>query len=140
MTGNSQSLGQKHRQGMTAALIAIVAVIVTVGSIWYANRGGSPAGPMKDPTWDEMLAEATAGGYKLCTTEALAAHLKNDPQHLLIVDARQEWEFRTGHIRGAVLFPAETGKWWWFRHKSALARVLGPDKDRMVVFYCGGPA
>jgi len=140
MIENSKPIGQHRTQRTAAALVAIVAVLVTVGSIWYPSRGGGPGGPMQDPTWDELLAEAKAGGYGLVTTEELAGHLQKDPRHLLIIDTRQEWEFRTRHIKGAVLFPVETGKWWWFRNKSSLARLLGPDKDRTVVFYCSGPA
>jgi rhodanese-related sulfurtransferase len=54
---------------------------------------------------------------------------------LLIVDTRQDWEYRSGHIKGAVDFPLEPGWWARWRAQKRLAALLGPDKDRLVVFY-----
>jgi len=49
---------------------------------------------------------------------------------LLLVDTRTEYEFRKGHIPGAVNIPP-----YKF---DALATLLPPDKDALVVFYCRG--
>jgi len=51
------------------------------------------------------------------------------------VDTRQEWEYRTGHIRGAVNFPMEPTWLSRWRKKNALAQLLGADKNRTIVFY-----
>jgi rhodanese-related sulfurtransferase len=53
----------------------------------------------------------------------------------LLVDTRQEWEYRSGHIRGATNFPIEPTWWSRWRKAGALEAVLGPDKDRLIVFY-----
>ncbi|RPJ10359.1 MAG: rhodanese-like domain-containing protein, partial [Deltaproteobacteria bacterium] len=54
---------------------------------------------------------------------------------ILLVDTRQEWEYRTGHIEGAVNFPMEPTGWSRWRKADALKELLGPDQDRKVVFY-----
>ena len=45
-------------------LIALVAVLLTVGALWFTNSAFTP----KDATWDDILAEAKNGGYKLINT------------------------------------------------------------------------
>jgi rhodanese-related sulfurtransferase len=51
------------------------------------------------------------------------------------LDTRQEWEYRTGHIKKAVNFPIEPTWLSRWRKKSALETFLGPDKNRLIVFY-----
>jgi rhodanese-related sulfurtransferase/DNA-binding transcriptional ArsR family regulator len=60
--------------------------------------------PAKQATWDDVIAEADAGGYRIITTEALAEKYRKDPSDLMLIDTRQEWEYRTGHIKGASIF------------------------------------
>jgi rhodanese-related sulfurtransferase len=52
-----------------------------------------------------------------------------------MVDTRQEWEYRTGHIKGALNFPMEPTGWARWRKKGALSKFLGPDKNQLIVFY-----
>ena len=113
------------------SLIASTAVIITIVSVLYIHRPVA----IEQSTWDDVRAEAEAGGYRIISTEALAdRYLKESPAPLLI-DTRQEWEYRTGHIAGAINFPMEPT--WWARWRKAddLESVLGPDKDRTLVFY-----
>jgi hypothetical protein len=111
--------------------IAFVAVLLTVGALWLTNRAVTP----KQATWDDVLAEAKAGGYKIITTEELSARYRQDADALLLVDTRQEWEYRTGHIKGAVIFPMEPTAWSRWRKAPALETFLGPDKNRTIIFY-----
>jgi hypothetical protein len=135
MDQNSIVFDQNRRQKIIGALIAFIAVVLTAGSIWYANRSQAPVGPPKEKTKDELVAEGKAVGYKIFTTEELAELYQKDPKSLLIVDTRQEWEYRTAHIAGSVVFPTETTSWWRWRHASAMAKLLGPDKNRTIVYY-----
>jgi 3-mercaptopyruvate sulfurtransferase SseA len=112
-------------------LIALVAVLLTVGALWFTNRAVTP----KEATWDDVLAEAKAGNYRIITTEELSERYRKDAKSLLLVDTRQEWEYRTGHLLGAVNFPIEPTSWSRWRKASALETFLGPDKDRTVIFY-----
>ena len=113
------------------ALILMLAAAITVGYLWYENRDIT----LKAATMEDVLAEAKTGGYRLVSTNELWARYKDRFETLLMVDTRQEWEYRTGHIRGAVNFPMEPTGWSRWRNKSALAKFLGPDKNRFIVFY-----
>ena len=112
-------------------LIAFVAVLLTIGTLWFSNRAVTP----KQATWDDVLAEGKNGGYKIITTEELSERNRKDAGRLLLVDTRQEWEYRTGHLQGAVNFPIEPTSWSRWRKASALETFLGPDKDRTIIFY-----
>jgi len=111
--------------------IAVVAVLITIGALWFTNRAVTP----KQATWDDVLAEGRAGGYRIITTDDLSERYRQDAKSLLLVDTRQEWEYRTGHLKGAVNFPIEPTWWSRWRKASALESFLGPDRDRFIVFY-----
>ena len=118
-----------QRKGTT--LLALVAIALTLGVLWYANR---PV-VVQNATPAQVQSEAQRGGYHLINTTDLAKLYRQPPAKFLVVDTRQDWEYRSGHIQGAVNFPMEPT--WWFRWRSQgrLASLLGPDKDRLVVFY-----
>ena len=112
--------------------LAILAIGLTLAALWYEHR---PLPPPHEATWEEVQAEARGGGYRLITTEELARAYRQEPQSLLLVDTRQDWEYRTGYIQGAVNFPIEPTWWGRWRARGNLAALLGPDKNRLVVFY-----
>lgn len=120
------------KNGCYRALLALAAVALTVGLSWYAHR---PAPPVKEATWAEVEAQAKEGGYQLITTHELTQLYRQDPGRVLLVDTRQDWEYRTGHIKGAVNFPLEPTRWAEWRSQGPLAVLLGADKDRALVFY-----
>ena len=118
-----------QRKGTT--LLALAAAALTLSVLWYLNR------PIivKEATWEDVKAEAQSGGYRLTTTEELAQRYRQDTGKLLLVDTRQDWEYRTGHMQGAVNFPIEPSAWGRWRSQGALGKFLGADKDRLIVFY-----
>ena len=112
-------------------LLAFMAIAITAGALWFTNRSVIP----KEATWEDVQAETKQGGYHIINTEELWKRYNNNPDRLLLVDTRQEWEYRTGHIKGAVKFPTEPTWWFRWRKRGALKEFLGPDKERFVVFY-----
>jgi rhodanese-related sulfurtransferase len=82
-----------------------------------------------------VLLEGKNGGYQIITTEELSRRYQKDPGSLFLVDTRQEWEYRTGHLKGAENFPMEPTAWARWRKASELEKFLGPDKNRSLVFY-----
>lgn len=118
-------------QGKKSIIFAVAAVLITAGALWPTSRAVTP----KESTWADVLAEARAGGYRIMSTEDLSDLYRKAPEGLLLVDTRQEWEYRTGHINGAINFPIEPTWWSRWRKASALEALLGPDKDRSVLFY-----
>ena len=118
-------------KGPKKVFIALVAIATTMGVIWHSNRVLIP----KVATWDDVRAEASQGGYRLINTDELSSQYAAKPESLLLVDTRQEWEYRTGHIKGALNFPMEPTWLSRWRNKGALDKFLGPDKNRLIVFY-----
>ena len=112
-------------------LFALMAIVITIGYLWQTNRVVIP----KEATWDDVLVEARQGGYRIVSTDDLWKRYKEDPANLLLVDTRQEWEYRTGHIKGALNFSMEPTWLSRWRNKGALEKFLGPDKERFLVFY-----
>jgi hypothetical protein len=117
--------------GRGKILLALAAVASTAGALWLTNRAVIP----KEYTWNDVVVEARKGGYSLVTTDELWERYQRGSRELLLVDTRQEWEYRTGHIEGSVNFPMEPTWWSRWRKKSDLESLLGPDKDRFLVFY-----
>jgi 3-mercaptopyruvate sulfurtransferase SseA len=113
------------------ALFALVAVAITIGYLWQRNRVVTP----KEATWNDMLTEARMGGYRIISTDELWERYEKDPDKMLLIDTRQEWEYRTGHIKGAKNFPIEPTWLSRWRNKGTLEKFLGPDKERSLVFY-----
>ncbi len=112
-------------------LLAVAAVVLTLGTLWYVHR------PLivKEASMAEVQAEAARGGYRLIDTEGLAKLCQQPPPGFLLVDTRQLWEYQSGYIEGAVNFPMEPTWWCRWRSEAPLAKLLGPDKARLIVFY-----
>jgi predicted sulfurtransferase len=113
------------------ALFALIAAAITIGYLWQKNRVVTP----KEVTWNDVLTEARQGSYRIIGTDELWNRYKKDPETMLLVDTRQEWEYRTGHIKSALNFPIEPTWLSRWRNKNALEKFLGPDKNRFIVFY-----
>jgi 3-mercaptopyruvate sulfurtransferase SseA len=117
--------------GVRKTLLVFVAIAITAGTLWFTNRSVTP----QEATWEEIQAEAKQGGYDIIKTEELWKRYNKNPESIFVVDTRQEWEYRTGHIKGAVNFPMEPTWWARWRKASNLETFLGTDKDRTIVFY-----
>jgi 3-mercaptopyruvate sulfurtransferase SseA len=117
--------------GFKKALLAFMAIAITVIALWFTNRSVTP----KEATWKDIQNEANQGGYHIINTKDLWKRYSQNPDNLFLVDARQEWEYRTGHIKGAVNFPMEPTWWARWRKTGDLKAFLGTDKDRTIVFY-----
>lgn len=112
-------------------VLTLMAVLATLAALWWTHRTVTPT----EATWDEVLNEARSGGYRIITAKELAAEYLENPNGLLLVDTRQDWEYRTGHIRGALNFPIEPTWWSRWRKSEALREFLGADQNRKIVFY-----
>ena len=118
-------------KGFRTAIPAFVVISITVSVLWFTNGSVSP----REATLADVLTEAKRGGYRLISTEELWERYKKNQEELQVVDTRQEWEYRTGHIKGAVNFPIEPTWLSQWRKKSELETFLGPDKSRLIIFY-----
>ena len=83
--------------------------------------------------------EVERGGYKIVSTEELKGWL-DQKKNMLIVDTMPyEESYKKQHIPGAVNFELPIPEMTKLdeKTKAALERLLGPDKNRLIVFYCG---
>ena len=112
-------------------LLAFMAIAITAGAFWFTNRSVTP----KEATWEDVQAEAKLGGYHIINTEELWNRYNKSLDKLFLVDTRQEWEYRTGHIKGALNFPMEPTWLSRWRKKGDLEAFLGSNKARFIVFY-----
>jgi rhodanese-related sulfurtransferase len=86
-----------------------------------------------EPTWES--AEAERGGYRLITTDELWELYRAGSKDMILIDTRQGWEYRTGHIAGAVHFSMEpTWRARWMSRRP-LRKLLGHDREKLLVFY-----
>jgi 3-mercaptopyruvate sulfurtransferase SseA len=109
---------------------ALIVICLTVSALWFTNRAVTP----KAASWEDVVSEAKTGNYGLITTDELRQlYFRKDVP--LIVDTRQEWEFRSGHIKGAVNFPMEPTWLSRWQKKTLLEQFLGTDKDKTIIFY-----
>ena len=118
-------------RNLKKTILALVAVCLTISYIWYGSRSAPPS----EANWDDVRAEAAQGGYRLISTEKLWQQYQSNPADMLLVDTRQAWEYRSGHIQGAVSFPMEPTWLSRWRKKGDLETLLGPDRNRVIVFY-----
>ena len=112
-------------------LLAVAAIALVIGVLWFTNRAVTP----KAATWKDVLQEAQHGGYRIIKTEEIWERYQKNPQDLMLVDTRQEWEFRTGHLKGAANFSMEPTAWSRWRKQKEMETFFGPDKNRSIVFY-----
>ena len=118
-------------KGIKEVILALCAIAVTIGALWFTNLSVIP----KKASWVDVQAEARRGGYKLISIEELWERYRKDRKDILLVDTRQGWEYRTGHMKGAANFPMEPTWLSRWRKKGTLERFLGPDKNRFIVCY-----
>ncbi len=83
--------------------------------------------------------EVERGGYKIVSTEELKKWI-DEKKNMLIVDTMPYQDsYIKNHIPGAkqMEFPIPEMKSLDDKTKAELLKLLGPDKKRMIVFYCG---
>ena len=114
-----------------SALLPAVVLSITLLALWSVNR------PVQviESSYEQVQQEAEGGGYQLIDANSLWELYETTPKNILLIDTRQEWEHRAGHIEGSLNFSMEpTWRDRWQKKKS-LERFLGPDKNQILVFY-----
>jgi rhodanese-related sulfurtransferase len=83
--------------------------------------------------------EAERGGYKIVTTEELKKWI-DEKKNVLIIDTMPyEDSYKKQHVPSAVnfVFPIPEVTSLDDKTKESFVKLLGPDKDRPIVVYCG---
>ena len=85
--------------------------------------------------------EVKRGGYQVVDTAGLKKWL-DEKKPMLVVDTMPlEDSYKKQHIPGALQFelPIPEMNEMPAERQAQLAKLLGPDKDRLIVMYCGFP-
>lgn len=123
---------------------ALIAVSVVVVAFCFVCPGGVFAAWGTKELDTEKIAvtfasEVARGGYKVVTTEELKKWM-DQKKDMLIVDTMPfEDSYKKQHIPAAVNFvlPIPEMTQMDEKTKAAFEKLLGPNKDRLIVFYCG---
>ena len=131
-------MGKRVRVGMIVTMV----VLMSFGVAAAADRFED------ELAWEKIaigLQQQTAGGgYKLVGTAELKAWI-DAKKDLLIVDTMPyEDSYKKEHVPGALqfLFPIPDMKTWDAKETGGKSeqdylQLLGPDKNRLIVIYCG---
>jgi rhodanese-related sulfurtransferase len=85
--------------------------------------------------------EVSRGGYQLVTTPELKVWIDQKKPMMIIDTMPLEDSYKKQHVPGAVQFefPKEELNALTDEMKAGFEKLLGPDKNRTLVFYCGFP-
>jgi len=120
-------------------LILLVCGIFVIGlfSNGFAQWGGKE-GEI------EMIAvnfakEVAKGGYKIVSTAELKGWIDQKKDMLIVDTMPYEDSYKKQHVPGAVQFefPKEEVTNLDNKTKAAFEKILGPNKNRLIVVYCG---
>jgi len=116
------------RKTIILPTVLILLVLVFTGRSWSVDT------PV---WWPSALAEAQKDGYALTTPEETQS-LYASGSNFFIVDVRPDYEFKAGHLSGAKNFEIDLGDRLELKPQKANAfkKVLGTDKNRLIVIYC----
>lgn len=113
--------------------------IILLSTLFFLFISCPVQGQLKDESgaYDKIVAEAKKGGYQLITPEELKKEYLKDSAAFFLVDTRQEWAYQMQHIMGASHL--DFTPTWWNQYspitRSEMKKLLGPDKNKKVVFY-----
>jgi len=87
----------------------------------------------------DFARQVAAGGYKILPTQELKDWVDKKKDMLIVDTMPYEDSYKKQHIPGAVQFefPIPELKSLDEKTRAAFEMLLGPDKDKLIVFYCG---
>lgn len=117
-------------------------IMMLVAMVWLANCGSSNLSGKELDT--EKIAmnfnqEVARGDYKVVSTPELKTWIDQKKPMLIIDTMPYAASYKKQHIPGAVNFefPIPEVTSLDEAKKAEFEKLLGPDKDRLLVFYCG---
>jgi thiosulfate/3-mercaptopyruvate sulfurtransferase len=124
------------RKGLLAILICAMFVIGFAGTS-LAAWGAKELETEKIAV--NLVREVARGSYGIVTTQELKGWIDQNKSMLIIDTMPYADSYVKQHIPGAVsmLFPIPEMKSMDDKTKADLEKLLGPDKNRLIVFYCG---
>jgi thiosulfate/3-mercaptopyruvate sulfurtransferase len=122
---------------------SLITVLIAVLLIFSMAGGVLAAWGTKELETEKVAVtfarEVERGGYKILTTEELKGWVDQKKPILIVDTMPYEASYKKQHVPGAVQieFPIPEMTKLDDKTKAALEKLLGPDKERLIVFYCG---
>lgn len=112
-------------------------VLLTVSSKSMAAWGSKELETEK--TAVNFAREVVKGGYNIVSTEELKGWTSQNKDMLIVDTMPYEDSYKKRHIPGAVNFefPVKEVQSFDEKTKAAFAKILGTNKDRLIIMYCG---
>ena len=126
------------RPAPTALISLLFVAVMTVGGalVFPPASGASPPVPVAGPmTWPDSVNQFVAQVRTTVRTTDIEGYLVavNDPHGALLLDVREDAEFRSGHVPGAVNIPRGLLE---FRIWMQLGYPATVDMDRKIFVQC----
>ncbi len=129
------------QMGMAITLAIFLTGITTVA---FAGKDKFEQEVDKEQGAVKLVREVQRGGYDVVTTEELKGWIDGGKDMLIIDTMPYEASYKNTHIPGAkqFLFPIPDMNTWDAKEtggktEQEYIELLGPDKDRVIVVYCG---
>jgi thiosulfate/3-mercaptopyruvate sulfurtransferase len=127
---------------------SLVVVLVSLTLVFGTASSGFCFGKKELETEQgavKLLREVERGGYKIVTTEELKSWMDEKKDMLIIDTMPYEASYKKNHVAGAVqfLFPKAGDMKEWDtsetdgKSKEDYVKLLGEDKNKTIVVYCG---
>lgn len=120
--------------------LALMGIMLALSLAWGCGQGSLTT---KELDTEKIAAnfhrEVEQGGYRVVPTAELKAWIDKKKDMLVIDTMPYEDSYRKNHIPGArqFEFPIPEVKELDDAQKAAFVKLLGDNKDRLLVFYCG---
>lgn len=126
------------RNGLVMATVLALVVALMAGGDALAGRADYPE-KAKETIAVTYAKEMMEGGYKAVTVDQLKKWIDEKKPMLVIDTMPLEKSYKKQHVPGAVQieFPIPEMKEMDDKKKAEFIKLLGPDKNRLLVFYCG---
>ena len=120
--------------------LALVGILLAFGLIWGCGQGSLSTKEINtEKIATKFHKEVVRGGYQVVTTPELKKWIDEKKDMLIIDTMPYEASYKKNHIPGAkqFLFPIPEMKEMSDAKKAAFIKLLGDNKDKVLVFYCG---
>ena len=129
-------------KGMVWVLVGVGLILGGYGLAFAADKFE------EEFNWEKIAIglynQTKAGGYKLVGTEELKSWIDAKKDILIVDTMPYEDSYKKEHVPGAkqLLFPIPEMKAWDTKETAGkseqdFVQLLGPDKNKLIVIYCG---
>ncbi len=134
----------QKKGGFRGFMVGLFLLAMGVSTLSYAADNKFEEELVKEKETVKVIRDVQQGGYGIVTTDELKGMIDAGKDMLIIDTMPFEDSYKKNHIPGAkqFLFPIPEMKEWDAKETDGKSvedfkALLGPDKNKMIVVYCG---